>query len=190
MYESILGKDYLTCNLYKVGSNSWKIFTKSINEGLKKENLWSPNKSNISETCWPDCADNTHKIVLVSKKYLNGPWKICIYQVRHPLERLLSAYRHLFEREKSYDDKFISITSLREVFNKYKLAENINHIQVAGNKFRYMTWPQFVDMLINDEVDKHSWLAVIKGATSNIDPTGELHGTRKIRSHHDKSKRV
>ena len=61
--------------------------------------------------------------------------------------------------------------------------------QVVGDKFRHMTWPLFVDMLINDDLEKHSWLATIKGATSNIDPTGELYGTKKIKSSH-KSKKV
>ena len=57
----------MTCNIYKVGSNSWKIFTKSINEGLKRKNLWSPNKTNITASCWPDCADDVEKILIVSK---------------------------------------------------------------------------------------------------------------------------
>ena len=53
-----------------------------------------------------------------------------------------------------------------------------------------MTWPLFVDMLINDDLEKHSWLANIRGATSTIDPTGELHGTKKIKSSDKKSKKV
>ena len=59
----------MTCNIYKVGSNSWKLFTKSIREGLRRENLWSPNKSNVSESCWPDCAAEVEKILIVSMKY-------------------------------------------------------------------------------------------------------------------------
>ena len=53
-----------------------------------------------------------------------------------------------------------------------------------------MTWPAFVDMLINDDLEKHPWLANIKGATSNVDPTGELRGTKKIKSDYKKSKKV
>ena len=64
------------------------------------------------------------------------------------------------------------------------------YTQVVGDKFRHMTWPSFVDMLINDDLEKHSWLANIKGATSNIDTTGELYGTKKIKSNHNKSKKV
>ena len=64
------------------------------------------------------------------------------------------------------------------------------YTQVVGDKFRHMTWPLFVDMVINDDLEKHSWLANIKGATSNIDTTGELYGTKKIKSNHNKSKKV
>lgn len=67
-----LGKDFVTCNLYKVGSNSWKIFTKSIHEELRKQNLWFPNNSNISASCWPDCAENVEKILIVSILYFDG----------------------------------------------------------------------------------------------------------------------
>ena len=35
--------------------------------------------------------------------------------MRHPLERLLSAYRHVFERENTYEDEFMKVVSLKQV---------------------------------------------------------------------------
>ena len=72
----------------------------------------------------------------------------------------------------------------------FPISNYIIHTKVVGDKFRHMTWPLFVDMLINDDLEKHSWLANIRGATSTIDPTGELHGTKKIKSSDKKSKKV
>ena len=66
--------------------------------------------------------------------------------MRHPLERLLSAYRHVFERDHGYEDQYIIVPSMREFL---------------GDKFKKMSWPQFVDMIIDNSLDQHSELGII-----------------------------
>ena len=38
-----------------------------------------------------------------------------LIEVRHPMARLVSAYRHVFERQRGYEDQFIKVASMREV---------------------------------------------------------------------------
>ena len=58
--------------------------------------------------------------------------------MRHPLERLLSAYRHVFERENTYEDEFMKVVSLKQVErNKGLLESNANQVKLA-------TWLSFL----------------------------------------------
>ena len=40
---------------------------------------------------------------------------LMLIEVRHPMERLVSAYRHVFERQQGYEDQLIKMASMREV---------------------------------------------------------------------------
>jgi len=151
------GKNHLTCNLLKVGSNSWKIFTKSLKQEMEKQGTpfvtgdfatmghkITSNSSQeiITDQCWPNCAASSENIIVV----------------RHPLERILSAYRHVFERNHGYEDEYIIVPSMREFL---------------GDKFKQMSWPQFVDMIIDNTLDQHSELVNLKKASQTIGSTGE-----------------
>ena len=40
---------------------------------------------------------------------------LTLIEVRHPMARLVSAYRHVFERQQGYEDQLIKVASMREV---------------------------------------------------------------------------
>ena len=90
----------MICIIQKAGSNSVHNFLRkillqsSINGGNKEsENLLEVTANNgtrfkidfpVSVDCWPKCAENCTKVILV----------------RHPLDRLLSAYLYIFQNKK------------------------------------------------------------------------------------------
>ena len=82
---------------------------------------------------------------------------LTLIEVRHPMERLVSAYRHVFERQQGYEDQLIKMASMREV----GISSGDNGVltgimwQVLGDKFSQMSWPTFVDMIINNGVFSH-----------------------------------
>lgn len=151
-YFNLNGSSHMMCSILKGGSNSWKIFMQRVDSRVQEtgssltsgefdssEHKKPKNDSKtISQSCWPSCADSSIKIV----------------QVRHPLERLLSAYRHVFEREKTYEDEFMTVVSLK---------------QVLGKKFKKLSWTKFVDMIINNELSSHNELAYLRGAKTMTD---------------------
>merc|ERR1712079_833967 len=54
---ALKGKDHLTCNIYKVGSNSWNIYIARIQRELRKyETVAENSESSILGDCWPACA--------------------------------------------------------------------------------------------------------------------------------------
>ena len=103
------------------------------------------SKSSILGDCWPACALKSDKIIIVRKsnfvdKVLMCPIRspasdglltlfgimyfryetitnlyLTLIEVRHPMERLVSAYRHVFEREQGFEDQLIKMASMREV---------------------------------------------------------------------------
>ena len=91
----------MICSIHKVGSNSMHNFLMDILEreskrkkrkkekgyidpeaGKNENELWLP----VTENCWLDCAKNHTKVIMV----------------RHPLERLLSAYFYIFGNQGKY----------------------------------------------------------------------------------------
>jgi len=90
------GKEYLFLSSYKCGSNSWV-------------RLFGGLDPNISYRC-SNCTRSTiHKIM---------------FNARHPLERLLSAYRHLFEEEGWR--LFVTNNELRSGVSEYLESNNVS----------------------------------------------------------------
>merc|ERR1740123_1013685 len=109
------------CNLLKVGSNSWNIFMDRVQQQQQQQEHTGHTDAATSppanSSCWPDCSPRVHLV-----------------QVRHPLQRLVSAYRYVFERSTTYSDNFVAVKSLK---------------QVQGSR---LSWPQFVNMLLNNQL--------------------------------------
>ena len=124
------GRDHAMCNILKAGSNSWTVFINQVEEKLsekgpeKQDRSGNSTAGRPSESCWPDCGAGREHLV----------------QVRHPLQRLLSAYRYVFERTSTYEDSFVRVKSLK---------------QLLGDKFSKLSWPQFVEMLLGNELESH-----------------------------------
>ena len=140
----------MMCSILKGGSNSWTIFMQRVDEEMRKNPVASSEKVNskdepekVKESCWPECALASTKIV----------------QVRHPLERLLSAYRYVFERTSTYEDQFVQVVSLK---------------QVLGDKFNKLTWPKFVDMVIRNKLASHQELVELGKASGKIGMDGKV----------------
>ena len=69
-YLEVKGKNVLMCSVLKAGSTSWKTF-------LRRNNI----KTSLLAEC-KDCPNEKH---------------VRIIQVRHPMERLLATWRHVFK---------------------------------------------------------------------------------------------
>ena len=109
-------KSHFICNVLKGGSTSWEMF-------------FAENK--IVHTKIADCYSDAEKCPESSN--------IKIIQVRHPFERLLSTYRHLFKNGgwKSLDGSHLTDPGLEQEFSK------------VFSK----SWPQFVEeVIIQDEL--------------------------------------
>ena len=96
----------MICSIQKVGSNSVHHFINNILEDqmsressalnqldfINRQSLENPEdetkllKMPVNQDCWPDCAKELTKVILV----------------RHPLERLLSAYLYIFTNRGKY----------------------------------------------------------------------------------------
>ena len=85
-FFKVAGKAHAMCNSLKAGSNSWNIFMDRVQQQqLQEEHAGGHTAVRDTEaatslpansSCWPDCAPRMHLV-----------------QVRHPLQRLVSAYR-------------------------------------------------------------------------------------------------
>ena len=146
----------MMCSILKGGSNSWTIFMQRVDEEMRKNPVASSEKVNskdepekVKESCWPECALASTKIV----------------QVRHPLERLLSAYRYVFERTSTYEDQFVQVVSLK---------------QVLGDKFDKLTWPQFVEMVIRNKLASHQELVELGKASGKIGMDGKVKNVHEF----------
>lgn len=125
----------MVCSIQKVGSNSWNKFLRLIAEHYTEDKHSSQESAReasemsaedlpvpVSLDCWPKCAQNHTKIIVV----------------RHPLERLLSAYRYLHEEMNGKPDLQISLLIIQLVL-----------IISGSNSIRQMTWPEFTDSILS-----------------------------------------
>ena len=91
------------CVPHKVGSQTWRYFFHKLDE---KDTGMDNNEQNIKFAQWPqDYGQNYVRAV----------------QVRHPLERLLSAYRFIFERQQTRSEIKAMI---RDIFDLYPADES------------------------------------------------------------------
>jgi len=150
------GSSNMMCSILKGGSNSWSIFMQRVDEEMRKspvnvdEDIPAiADNEKVDETCWPKCALSSTKLV----------------QVRHPLERLLSAYRYVFERSSTYEDQFVQVVSLK---------------QVLGDKFEKLSWVKFVDMIIKNELASHKELVELGKASGKIGQDGKVEDVQEF----------
>jgi len=146
-FFKVAGKAHAMCNSLKAGSNSWNIFMDRVQQQqLQEEHAGGHTAVRDTEaatslpansSCWPDCAPRMHLV-----------------QVRHPLQRLVSAYRYVFERPTTYADNFVAVKSLK---------------QVEGSR---LSWPQFVNMLLNNQLSSDPELQRLGVAHSAKDAEG------------------
>ena len=109
-------RSHFICNVLKGGSTSWEMF-------------FAENK--IQNTKIADCSSDQSKCPSFPD--------VKIIQVRHPFERLLSTYRHVFKNGgwKSLDSSYLHDPALEQMFTK------------VFSK----SWPQFVEeIIINNEL--------------------------------------
>jgi len=144
------GSSNMMCSILKGGSNSWSVFMQRVDEEMRKnpvkvdeDMLSKDDTEKVDEACWPKCALSSTKVV----------------QVRHPLERLLSAYRYVFERSSTYEDQFVQVVSLK---------------QVLGDKFEKLSWVKFVDMIIKNQLASHKELVELGKASGKIGQDGTV----------------
>jgi hypothetical protein len=114
------GSSLAMCQVLKAGSSSWTVYTDRARTRLGSATVLAPLKQPPAG-CWPECGEQRTHVV----------------QVRHPLRRLLSAYRHVFERNRTHEDEFVVVPSLS---------------QVMGESFQQLSWTQFVELLLRDEL--------------------------------------
>ena len=147
----------MMCSILKGGSNSWKVFMQRVADEVQNSNITVNTEENthsktdgteVNESCWPECA-------LTSTKMM---------QVRHPLERLLSAYRYVFERTNTYEDQFVQIVSLK---------------QLLGDQFKKLSWVQFVDMIIRNKLASHKELVDLEKASGEMGDDGKIEGVEE-----------
>ena len=136
-FSTHAGRTLAMCSSLKSGSNSWRIFMDKVQEAQGEQAAAAgavPAGGGVAAnaTCWPACGAREQAV-----------------QVRHPLQRLLSAYRHLFERTGAYEDQYVAVASLR---------------QLLGGELPKITWPEFVEKLLANQLTSHPALHRLGGA--------------------------
>ena len=116
-YFRLKERSHFICNVLKGGSTSWEMFF--------KENKIPSTKIVDCDTEEENCS--------------NSP-EVKIIQVRHPFERLLSTYRHVFKNGgwKSLDASYVKEPNIEQFFIR----------------FFSKSWPDFVDeVIIQNQMD-------------------------------------
>ena len=116
-YFTLAGKDHFICNVLKGGSTSWQVFF---------------GENNITRTFIEACQD---------KNNCPASTDLRLLQVRHPLERLLATYRHIFKNGgwKALDLNYQGNPALEEEYRH----------------FFSKSWPYFVEeVVLKDKYQK------------------------------------
>lgn len=88
---------------------------------------------------------------------------------------VLLILRYVFERSGTYQDSFVHVKSLKEVL---------------GKKFSKLSWPQFVDMLLKDELSQQPELKRVGGADARVGEDGRVGEVRTARDSRGKDSHV
>jgi len=116
-YFHLHHKDYFICNVLKGGSTSWQVFF---------------GENNISRTVLETCKGDGN---------CPSTTQLRLVQVRHPLERLLATYRHVFKNGgwKALDNNYQGNKTMEQEYNKFYSKD----------------WPEFVEeVVLRDELHK------------------------------------
>ncbi len=125
----------MICSLHKTGSNSWAAFLSLLSQTVTSSD--SDGDSHSADTqlpaldCFPGCAGAATKLIVV----------------RHPLERLLSAWRHVFHRHDGQGTQSGPSFGL--------------HIKPS--------WPEFVELLLTNPSSK-LWRHAVTSAGDHWEP--------------------
>ena len=117
----------------------------------------------ISESCWPDCAEQSIKIVQVGRGGRRDIWlirseMIALLGQTSPGETSLGLQARLREGEhvrgRVYDG--CQLETGRVLLWPSSKQRFIQMAQVLGKKFKKLSWTKFVDMIINNELSLHN----------------------------------
>ena len=127
------------CTPHKVGSQTWRYFFQRLE---MKDKSGEVEQEEYYLEAWPSNTQN----------YLKA------FQVRHPLERLLSSYRFVFERQQM---RHTAQDLCKHIFYTYAKPENSSLEEYPGSDF-LPTFRQFLQYVVDsgEDFDESKYVVV------------------------------